>query len=169
MANLYRLLLSLLLGFPLAASSLDAQYVRVTSERVNVRTAPSTSSTVVVQALRGDVFELRGRSGDWHQINMFSGEWRYLHSSLATPTSQVAPMPSSEDVRRRAFVDLVRAQDRAVAESERPYPRDVMSQIELERILYDRYELPVFHRYGIQPPHRGTLVAEGIRKNWLPR
>ena len=158
-----------------APASARAQYVRITGEAVNVRTQPSTQSTVIVVAERGDVFELEGRRGRWLEINMFSGEYRWVHESLAEVTSGAPQMPTSEATRRRAFVEVVRAQDRALAESERRYPDGtdarieyITARIDYERLLYDKYELPIFRRFGIAPALRGSLTVEGIRKNWVP-
>ncbi len=152
-----------------------AQYVRITGEAVNVRTEPSTQSTVIVVAERGDVFEFEGRRGPWLEINMFSGEYRWVHESLAEVTSVAPQMPTSEATRRSAFVAVVRAQDRALAESERRFPDGtnsnidyIIARIDYERLLYDRFELPIFRRHGIAPALRIPLNSEGIRKNWVP-
>lgn len=151
----------------LGPAALPAQYLRV-STTANIRTGPSTNSEVVVQARAGDVFELEGRSGEWYEINMFSGEYRYVHSSLASPTVTLPPKPQSVSTRRQAFREIVRAQDRAVQEARRQYPDDVMRQIDYERLLYDRYELPIFRRHRIAPPHNVQLRIEGIRNGWIP-
>ena len=58
-------------------ASARGQYVRITGEAVNVRTEPSTQSTVIVVAERGDVFGFVGRQGQWLEITMFSGDSRW--------------------------------------------------------------------------------------------
>jgi hypothetical protein len=148
--------------------SLRGQYLRVTAKTADVRAQPNPSSTVVVQATLGDLFKLQGKEGAWFEISMFGGEYRYLHESVAEVTPSAPALPESVDTRRRAFVELVQAQDRAVAEAERRYPRDYARQIDYERLLYDRYELPILRRYGISPARYGELIAEGIRRNWVP-
>lgn len=78
-------------------------------------------------------------------------------------------MPSSEATRRRAFVEFVRAERRSIAEAERRYsPTQFIEQIDYQRLLYDRYALPVFRRNGIASTLRTRLIVEGIEKNWLP-
>lgn len=73
-------------------------------------------------------------------------------------------MPSSADLRKRACHAVVRAQDRAAAEAESRHPTDFKRAMDLERLLYDRYELPIFRQYGIPPARNGELVAECARK-----
>ena len=38
--------------------------------------------------------------------------------------------------------------------------------INYERALRDRYELDIYHRFGVQPPLRAKIAVEGIKKNW---
>ena len=96
-------------------------FIRVTGDGVNIRTAPN--GTVIVQARRGDVFETTGREGAWEKIKMFSGEDRYVHSSLVTSAQEAPRLPSAEGERRRAFNALLEAEDRSYAESEEQIPR----------------------------------------------
>lgn len=163
-----RIFLLLCLSSAALSQPAQAQFIRVTGEEVNVRTNPNTTSTVVVQAKANDVFELQGQRGEWYEIAMFSGEYRYLHGSLAVQVDHAPALPSSADVRRRACIEIVRVQDRAVAEAERRYPTNYSRQVDLERLLYDRYELPVFHKFSISPARNSALVVECAKKRWLP-
>ncbi len=150
-------------------ASARGQYVRITGEAVNVRTEPSTQSTVIVVVERGYVFGFVGRQGQWLEITMFSGDSRWVHGSLAQVTTGAPQMPSSEATRRRAFVEFVRAERRSIAEADRRYsPTQFTAQIDYQRLLYDRYALPVFRRNGIASTLRTRLIVEGIEKNWLP-
>ncbi len=157
---------ALIIAMPAIAYSAD-EYIQVTGDEVNVRLLPSTSSVIITTARKGDVFKLKGRKQGWYAIAMFSGEYRYLHSSLAELTKSVPPLSSSTGVRRKACQALVRAQDRAVAEAEARYPTDFGRETDLERLLYDRYELPIFQKYGIAPAHNSKLVVECAEKRWF--
>lgn len=143
--------------------------LEVTGETVNIRVEPNTSSTVVTQAVKGDVFKLIATQGNWFEISMFSGEYRYIHNSLARETANKPAMPSSEAQRRRIFVAIVRSQDRAVKEAEQRFPRDFIKQIDFERLLYDRYEMAILHQFKMAPALHTELILEGIEKNWIPR
>lgn len=153
-----------------SSTGLAQQYVRVTADALNVRTVPG-GGTIIGQAVRDDVFELRGQRGIWYEINMFSGEYRYIHSNYAAVVASLPPQPA-EPIRRLAFQALVRAEDRAFAEADRRIPPTSRAAIErnidLQRVLDDRYKLKVSHEYQIQPAHYNKLKIEGIRKNWIP-
>jgi hypothetical protein len=153
----------------LLASPALGQYIRVNKNGVNIRVAPSPSGALVSPANEGDVFVLKGISGEWFEVAMFSGEYRYLHSSLATRVDSVPALPAAAETRKAACFELVRAQDRAVAESQQRFPADFSSRIDLERLLYDRYELPIFQKHGIAPAHSAKLVVECAKNNWIPR
>lgn len=147
-------------------------FIRVTGEAVDIRTAPSTSSTAIGQSRAGDVFEYRGREGDWYTINMFSGEWRYIHTSQAERTIDLPPLPTSEAKRKEAFRALLRAEDRAQAHARARYPvspgdrSSLDRHVEHSRIWNDRLKLEPCHEHGIQPAHFNSLKLEGIKKNW---
>jgi uncharacterized protein YgiM (DUF1202 family) len=148
--------------------ALAQEYVVVTGESVNIRSGPG--GAVVGQARSGDVFELQGREGEWFSILMFSGEYRSVHSSLVR-ASPSAPSQPSEAIRRRAFQAFVRAEDRATAEADRQIlPTNLAAierNIDLQRLLDDRYKLEVCHQFSVHAVHYNTLKVEGIRKGWI--
>jgi len=146
----------------------QAKYLRVSADTAAIHVAPKLSSQVVSKARIGDVFQLGGKTGGWFEIFMFSGESRYIRESSSQATAQADPLPADEQTRKRACFEIVKAQDRAVTESHKRYPSDVMRQIDLERLLYDRYELPIFQKYGIAAARKGALTVQCARNNWIP-
>ena len=156
-----------LVTFPLVVLSQD--YVVVTVDNANIRIAPD--GTVITKAQSGDVFELRGRNGDWLSILMFSGEYRAMAATLARRI-ELAPTQADEATRRRAFQAFVQAEDRATAEADRQIPvsspATINRNIDLQRVLDDRYKLAVCHQFNeIQPVHYKAIVIEGLQKGWL--
>ena len=144
------------------------QYVQVTGDNVNIRFSPSTSSQIIASARKGDIFELEGEEQGWYEISMFSGEYRYIHKSLAKELSYEPIMPGSVSVRQqmyRAFWDL---EGKAMAEADRRYPPtlDVMKNIEYSRILEDKYKLEIVHQFNTQAPIYTKIAVEGIENNW---
>ena len=133
-----------------------APYLLVTQD-ANIFLNPNTNATVVAEARVGDVFTLSDVSGDWYEIYMFSGEPRYLHQSVAQDTTASAPLPSSANTACR---EIVNAQDRATRESEQRYPNDFSQRIDYERLLMDKYEMPIFHKYALPPAQNSKLVVE---------
>jgi hypothetical protein len=144
------------------------RYLQITKENVNIRAAPTTRSQTVGRANQGDIFELAGERGGWYEILLFSGEFRYVHQSLAQPVSYQPEAPGEEDVRRQIFTDLVLATRRAEEEANQTFPpnEDFRRNLEHERLLNDRYKLELMHRHQIQPPVCRRIVIEGDQKGW---
>ena len=147
--------------------TVQAQYLRVTADTATIRVAARQDAQVVTQARKGDVFELDGTKGEWYEIFMFSGEYRYLPQSAAEPLAQSPTLPNNQATLRSACLEYVRAQDRAGSESQRRFPSAVMRRIHLEQFLHDRYGLPVFQKYGIAPARKATLSVLCARNNWI--
>jgi hypothetical protein len=144
------------------------QYIQVTGDGVNIRFSPSTSSQIITAARKGDIFKLEGEEQGWYEISMFSGEYRYIHKSLAQELFYEPTAPGSVSVRQqmyRAFWDL---EGKAMAEADRRYPptRDVMKNIEYSRILEDKYKLEIVHQFNTQAPIYIKIATEGAEKNW---
>ncbi len=154
-----------IIGFSVYTQS----YIKIIKNGTNIRSKPNTNSIVIVTALAGDAFKLVKLEGNWYLITMFSGEYRYVFASLAEKQNEVPSLPSLKEVRKKAFIELVRAQDKAVAESMARYPNDFNKQTTLEYILYDRYELPICRKYSIPPPLYYKLIIEGAKSGWVPK
>ncbi len=145
-----------------AADLLRDPYVRVTRDGANIRSGADIGSTVVAKGKAGDVFELEEVFGEWFRISMFGRGYRYLHTSLAERTKAAPPLPASTDI-RKACVEIARAQDRAaaeVAEYDARFPTDNGVLTAVRNQLYDKYELPIFQKYGIAPARSGELAIE---------
>ena len=155
-----------LFGFAPAAA--QGQYLRVTGSSVNVRQEPIVGSTVVGSAGVGDIFHRVGKTGAWYAVEMFSGETRYIHASLAEPIEDSPPLPNSEATRKMAFEGLLRAEDRSFVEADARIPSsDAAANTELQRILEDRYRLKVCQGFSdIHPFHFQKIQLEGVEKGW---
>jgi Bacterial SH3 domain len=158
----------LFLAVCVATTAGAESYVRVKSSTANIRIGPSTSTEVVATAHNGDVFALEGQQGTWSEISMFSGEYRYIASSLLEQITGPPPLTKSADVLRQSCFGMVKAQDRADDEASARFPADLNAQIDFQRVLYDRYELPVFEEAGIAPALRARLSVLCARNNWIP-
>jgi len=152
----------------LVAKSIPATFVEITGNTVNIRTGPSTSTTIVTQAKKGDIFELEGETKGWYKINMFSGEYRYVYKSLAKPTTYAISLPSSASIRQKIFNLLGEAEDRAMDEADQKYPMNIPNNtnknIDYERLLIDKYKLTIFHKFKVQPVIYRKLIVEVIRE-----
>ena len=150
-------------------------YVVITGDRVNIRTAPSVSAPVVAQALKGDIFTQHGKEGQWYTISMFSGEWRYVHTSFASETPSHVAVPPDVITRREIFDAHLKAESRLQTDVDQslteriPFlagiPTDQRATA-YQALLMDRYRLAVAHQFGIRVPEYGIIVAEGLQKGW---
>jgi hypothetical protein len=167
---------SLLIALTPVSTFPQSRHVKITTNRVNVRGGPGTSSPIVAKARVGDVFELQGRDKKWYKIRMFSVNLRYVHKSLAEVIPYSVTPPKGVSTRRKIFKALVRAEDRAEQEADRRYPVEnkygrpisgnVKRNIDYMWLLSDRYKLEVMHRFKVQSPIHSIILDEGIKKNW---
>ena len=163
-AGIATALLAVLLMFATSIAS-ATEYVMVTKRGVRIRTAPNTDSEIIGITRSGDVFEVYRRSPEWYAIIMFSGEDRYIHASLVRPTREPPALPPA-DQRKEACKEILRAQSRAYAEAQQRFSRHFDRLVDHERLLIDRYELPIFQRFGIAPAHNTRLLTECVTKRW---
>lgn len=130
-----------------------APYVLIIQD-ANIFLKPTTNSTIIAKARKGDVFKLSNVTSGWYKIYMFSGEPRYIQQSYARDTTATPPLPTTAI---KACREIISAQDRAMNESMQKYPNDFSQQIDYERILMDKYELQIFQKYNIPPAHKTKL------------
>ena len=160
--------LGLVYSTTLAAESIPTRFIEITGNIVNIRTGPSTSTTIVARAKKGDIFELKGEINGWYKINMFSGEYRYIHKSLAKLTTYTISLPSSASIRQKIFSLIGEAEDRAMDEADQKYPMNISNNIDqnidYERLLIDKYKLTIFHEFKVQPVIYRELIVEVIKE-----
>ena len=140
----------------------------ITGQKANIRFAPNTSSEVVAQAIKGDIFKVKGQKGNWYKIIMFTGVARYVYATLAEPTKETLDLPDSVPIRKKIFLAILQAEDRAMYEAEAKFPlsKNLDKNVDQTRILEDQYKLKVFHKYNIHPPANNEIIVEGIERNW---
>lgn len=143
-------------------------FVRIRALAANLRVAPDGNSQVVVMAAAGAVFKAYSQSGGWVEVVGPSTESRYVSATLVEPVPAPPPFPESESTLRSACHEIVAAQDRADREAQQRYPDpDLQRQIALQRVLHDRYEVPILARYGIAPAHVARLSGICARNRWF--
>jgi len=154
------------------SAPVQRMYLRITASAATIRLGASSTSRRVVTARQDDVFTLDGREPGWYRMFVASGEYRYVSDTLAQPVATTPPLPSDPTVLQRACFADVYAQDRAQAEAEQRFPEEVAGNmdayIDLERLLDDRYEVPVFERYHIPMAQHPALTATCAQNNWIP-
>ncbi len=69
----------------------------MTAGKVNVRQGPGVQEPIVAKVRRGDRFLLRGRRGEWFEVELADGRPGFIRSDLAR---QEAPCPPDDEAPR---------------------------------------------------------------------
>lgn len=160
--------LALAVLFFLTGTGLAATRFVETTKNANIRSGPSTSSTRVVTADKGDIFQLLGEDEKWYRIRMFSGAERYLYKTLARPVAYQPGLPESLEERREIFNEWKEADQEARDDADRRYSPDNNLERNLNyfQLQQDRKKLEIAHRHGLKPPDLRRVVLEGYFKQW---
>ena len=139
-----------------------------TTRNANIRSRPSTSATLVATAEKGDIFQLIEETDKWFQIEMFSGEERFLYKNLARITAYEPSLPGTIEERREVFQAWNKIDNSAKAEADRKYPpdRNLKQNLDYLHLQLDRKKLEIAHKYGLQAPDLRRIVLEGNFKGW---
>jgi hypothetical protein len=173
----FRVLGFLLAGWMAGTEAIGAQdFIVMGTPLVNLRTAPSTSATVIGRADKGDIFRVVGEVDGWYKIQMFSSEPRYvIKADFVYPLTKdqlVAghrmEIPPSTARARSIFRDTEAGLDRAAREAAEVIPVTLNRERHtvLKRILEDRVLLEMFHIHGVQPALYRDLVSEARKEGW---
>ena len=145
-----------------------AHYIEIRSRVANIRSAPRTGARIVTKARRNDVFQVDDEQGNWYTIQLFSAASRYVHKSVAKPTTFISKLPPESSVRRDIFQAWMEAQKRAQEEADRTHPpvKNLRRNIQRKHLLNDRYKLKVMHDFQLPPASYRRIILEGNRRGW---
>ncbi len=153
---------SFLLGtFPVGA--IDS-YLTVSRHNVNIRSAPTKKARVVASAQKGDRFKFIRQVGDWYEIRMFSGDYRYIYRKLGQITINNTGANLGEETIKKVYEEMVRAEARAQKEAAAKFPQDTDRSSRHKRFALDRYTLEVFHKYDITPASYEQIIGEAAER-----
>lgn len=152
----------------LTTFALSAPRFVETIRNANIRTGPSTSSTLLAASEKGDIFQLIEETDKWYIVRMFSGENRYIFKTLARATGYTPTIPETIEQRRNVFRDWKEADISAQADADRRYPpdKDLKRNLIYFQLQADRKKLDITHKYNLQPPDLRRIVLEGNFKGW---
>lgn len=71
------------------STSLAAEFVSVSKDGVNLRSAPNTSSGVLFQLPLGYPLEVLGKEGQWLKVSDYEGDKGYVQEALISKTASV--------------------------------------------------------------------------------
>lgn len=163
---MHKLMILSLAAVALATPALCADYVVLIQSGANIRTAPDTSSIVIGEASKGQLYRYSCEKGDWLEITMFTGEKRYISRALSAPLDEGQVLPGHNlhvtvphEMRRAMRLEITRARERAEREAEEIIPAglDADRNKKYRAILEDRYIMRIFRNHRIQPALYSSL------------
>ncbi len=151
------------------------EYIVMGTPLVNIRTGPGTDNFIIARASKGDVFKVVRNQDGWYEIEMFSGERRYVVKAdfvypLTAADIQKRPdidLPSEERC-KSIYKSIMMAKQRAEKESEEiiPYVEDKERNIVFRKIKEDQIILEVLFNSGLQPLLYQDLMNRAIANKW---
>jgi SH3-like domain-containing protein len=72
---------------------LAADYVVLIHSGVNIRTAPDTSSVIIGEASKGQLYQYAGETDGWFKVRMFNGDERYISKPLSAALQKSEILP----------------------------------------------------------------------------
>ncbi len=164
------LLAAIILGtLVVPVCALSREYVVMISRNINIRTGPGTDRFVIGRAWKGDIFELVDETGNWYEIVMFSGDYRYVSKSWAARLreDQLVPghrmvSPSDGEKLNALYRDILHTRDRAGREADEIIPplENERRNTALRNILEDRHILEIMQMHSVQPALYCEIVNE---------
>ena len=103
-----------------------------------------------------------------YEIQLFSGDSRYIHKSLARPVSYKPQAPEDLTLRQQIYEGLGKAAERAETEANERFPpgKDLKKNLDYVRFLNDRYKLELIQQYQVQSPIYRRIAIDGGQKSW---
>ncbi|MGE5701037.1 MAG: stage II sporulation protein P [Clostridia bacterium] len=72
----------------------QASTIKVTADKVNVRSQPTTNSQILSNVSIGTQFSVVEKTGDWYKVRLTDGSLGYIAGWLVQPNGQVATAPT---------------------------------------------------------------------------
>ncbi len=135
-------------------------YLTISRHNVNIRSEPTKKARVVASAHKGDRFKFIQQVGDWYEIRMFSGDYRYVYRKLGQITINNTGARLDEEMVPKIYEAMVRAEQRALNEAAAKFPGDTNKSSRHERFALDRYTLEVFHKFDVTPASYEQIISQ---------
>jgi hypothetical protein len=167
-------LLLAVMQFSFSFKTAHAQdHVVLNTSNVNIRTGPGIDYFIVCTAGKSEIFKLVNEKGDWLEIEMYSGDNRYVHRDLVYFLEEFIPghrmtLPELEKKSKKIFLDLKWAETVAKKEAEEIIPANVdkARNENFKKIMRDKNIHAVFEKHGNQSALYPELMALAKKKNW---
>ena len=167
-------LLLAVMQYSFSIKTVSAQdHVVLNTFNVNIRTGPGTDHFIVCTAGKGEIFRLVNKENDWLEIEMYSGDNRFVHRDLVYFLESFVPghkmtLPESEEKSKKIFLDLKWAQIVAKKEAEEIIPAnmDKARNENFMKIMQDKNTHTIFEIHDFQSALYPELIVLAKKNNW---
>ncbi|MBC8486978.1 MAG: SH3 domain-containing protein [Bacteroidetes bacterium] len=171
---LFTVLVLILIQLTISSENLIAQdHVVLNTFNVNIRTGPGTDHFIVCTAGKSEIFKLVNEKGDWLEIEMYSGDNRFVHRDLVYFLDEFIPghrmtLPESEEKSKKIFLDLKWAETAAKKEAEEIIPVNVdkARNENFRKVMRDKNIHTIFEIHGFQSALYPELMTLAKKKKW---
>lgn len=163
-----------LLSVPLI-QTVCQNYIVMGTPLVNIRSSPGKDSYIVARAGKGDVFKVVRTQEGWYEIEMFSGERRYVvEEDFVYPLSisEIINRPDmelpSEEKCKSIYRSILIGKQRAKKEAEEIIPSEENKERNscFTKIKEDEIILEIMTNCGIQPLLYFDLMNRALVNKW---
>ena len=155
--NVISIFLILWLSSPFLAKAQNN--VRVVSDKAVIYSKPDSVSSFQIEVQKGDIYEVIEARNTWVQLQLFSGGSRYIHYSQVEITHNVGSTVPNPQMQNKLCTQTEKLRKMALQRSAEKYPNNLNKQGVYEQILFDRYMLRTFRKFGIPASNYSLLVS----------
>lgn len=152
---------------------ISQNYVVLNTPNVNIRTGPGTDKFIVCMAGKGEIFKLVKEEGDWLEIEMYSGDNRYVHRDLVYFLEEFSPghnmvMPESVEKSKKIYMDLLWAKSVSKKEAAEIIPESISPERNenFRKIMEDKNIHTIFEIHGFQSAMYPKLMELAKDNKW---
>tara|TARA_Y100001968_G_C19389524_1_gene734780 strand:+ start:330 stop:1112 length:783 start_codon:yes stop_codon:yes gene_type:complete len=132
------------------------EYIEIIKTDINIRMLPTTASPIVGHAFKGELYILNGEKPKWYSVLLPSGESRWIYKRLAQKITTIDSIPDTLDM-LSIQEELKIASDNAHKDANEEKIKN-LNKIEINNILFDRYNLMVLQNHKISPVHYKKII-----------
>lgn len=159
--------------FPILNPIKAQDHVVLNTSDVNLRTGPGTDYYVVCMAGKGEIFKLAGEQGDWIEIEMYSGDNRFVHRDLVYFLTEFVDghnmrFPEQEEKTRKIYQDILWAKSLAKQDADEIIPANISNERHSNflKIRQDKHIHDIFEMYGIQTAMYSQIMEYAKKNKW---
>ena len=146
-----------LIFFLLPVFSYSQNFIQIEKDLVNIRFDADQNSQKVGQAEFGQIFLSNASTKKWVQIELPSGEKRWIYKKLTSQVKDYGAILDTVDI-AQLKKKLIEARKQARSDSNTKKIK-FLNKKDVENLLIDNYTLSVFRSWNVSPIHFPDVMA----------